>query len=76
MTQTKKSKIKEAILLYFEKPEHEYYGHHLTSFIVNRTGLRYTYDSSILRYTRQLKQEGKIKYICLLKRDSLYRSLK
>ncbi len=72
----KKQQIIKAILLYFEKPEHEYYGHHLTSFAINRTGLRYTYESTISRYARQLRQRGLINYICLSKRDSLYKSIK
>ena len=76
MKQTKKSKIKEAILLYFEKPEHEFYGHHLTSFVINRSGFRYTYDSTVMRYAREMRQAGEINFICLLKRDSLYKSVK
>jgi len=76
MKQTKKTKIKEAILLYFEKPEHEFYGHHLTSAVINRTGLRYVYPGTVLRYSREMRQAGQINFICLLKRDSLYKSVK
>ena len=76
MKQTKKTKIKEAISLFFQKPEHEFYGHHLTSFVINRTGYRYLYPDTAMRYAREMKQAGEINFICISKMHSLYRSVK
>ena len=60
MKNTKRQKVRKALLEYFERNgEHEFFGSHLTTHIRNKTTEFYIYTDTILRYCRQLKQEGK-----------------
>jgi len=48
------------------------YGHALTTSINMIPGLKHTFSDTILRYLRQLKQSGKIDYICRDRKKSIY----
>ena len=77
MKTTKRQKIRQALLEYFERNgEHEYFGSHLVTHIRNKTSEHYVFEDTILKYCRTLKQEGKINFECINRHDSLYKSFK
>lgn len=70
-----KKKIRGAIRLFFIKnADSEFYGWQLYEFVRREVYLGGKYQSTILRYLRQLQAEGLINYVCLLKSDSLYKT--
>ena len=76
MKETKKSKIKEVLIKYFEKENHEFFASDLVTHVRNRTGLFYIFEDTIRRYRDELREDGLINFKCINKSKALYRSLK
>lgn len=69
-----REKSKKAILVYLRAlPKKQiYYGSVLAEYVRDRIGKKDPFPDTALKYMRELRQDGFIKYQCLSKRESKY----
>jgi hypothetical protein len=68
---SKKKVIQKAIAYYFKTHNNRFYGHFLFNFVVEYTGMM-VYPDTVLRYMREMREEGLINYETISRKKSLY----
>ena len=68
--------IKEWIMIFWNDLPTEFYSLGLINKIRIHTDRPQVFDGSILRKMRELKQEGKIDFDCINRKESKYRKIK
>jgi len=66
-----KEQLKSEIVKRYGELPNEFYGHALFERVLLRSGAR-TYPDTIMRYFRELRENGVIRYECVNKQKSLY----